>query len=212
MLLLSAESLKGKIGIFGGSFDPVHNAHIEAANLAKNLLDLQAVIFIPTSQNPLKINSPVCSGEDRIAMLELALRGQDNMYVSSIEANSSEPVNYTIDTLKALDSGPKKQFYLLLGSDQIMNLHLWKDYKELFSLAKIVILGRASVRPATFADINPNLDSQEIAQLSAGFIEYDRPVSSTEVRNILSKGLYSQAAKFLPAEVLEFIQSRKLYC
>jgi len=213
-MLVHFSSINGKIGIFGGSFDPVHLGHIEIAKLVKSSLALDRVIFIPAKQNPLKKNNPLASEEDRLQMLSLALKDFPEFAISDVELKQKEDVNFTVKTLKeirwALGDNTAELFFIL-GADQITNLHLWKDYKELFSLVTLVVLGRLEITAADFTQINPELSKEEVSSLTLNFIKYENPVSSTEIRELIKESNFDKAQQYLPKGVLSLIGERKIY-
>jgi len=207
-------SLGRRIGIFGGSFDPVHNGHIELAKLAKDSLSLDAIIFIPANRNPLKINSPLASNEARLEMLNLALAGQRSLFASDLEFKHTTEPSFSVDTLKRisqLDIPTKQQLFLLIGCDQIEKLHLWKDYKELFKLAKIIVFGRDGVDPTAFSTLNENLSKREIDELSSNFIQHRLDISSSKIRQSFFGGESDIAQCAVPKAVYDYIERSQLY-
>ena len=213
-LIPSFSALGKRIGIFGGSFDPVHSGHVSLAKLAQDHLKLNCVVFIPTNQNPLKTNAPVASNQNRIEMLCLALTDQKEMYVSDIECRDNLEVSYSVDTLKNIQSdcaGVEKELFFLIGADQLEKLHLWKKYQELFELANVMVFGRAGFSVSDFTKINPAMTQDQRKKLEEGYIEFNFPISSSEIRDLLKNGKLQKVRPNLPKNVFELILDRGLY-
>jgi nicotinate-nucleotide adenylyltransferase len=212
--IVSDPSLSKRLGIFGGSFDPIHDAHIELAMLAKSLLKLSSVVFIPANRNPLKASAPVASNKARLEMLSLALKDQEGLFVSDLECKENSGLSYSVATLKSIHAGnfnKKNELFFLIGTDQIQNLHLWRDYKELFKLAQIVVFGRDGISPGQFASINQNLNESEIKVLKANYIEFSFSISSTEIREAFANQEFERLRSFIPESVFEYIQKSNIY-
>ncbi len=135
-----------RLGIFGGTFDPVHNGHLIMAENVKDQMHLDEVLFIPSRIPPLKDVDNVSESFHRVNMLKLALAGNDAFWFSDVELNmpGTEP-NYTVKTLlKLREVYPKDEvkFYLIIGMDQLINLHKWKDPGKLFLLSEVIVINR----------------------------------------------------------------------
>lgn len=203
-----------RIALFGGSFDPVHYGHIDLANLAISKLKLDAVVFIPTSQNPHKLNAALATEQQRLEMLSIALFNQRNLYFSDLECNQRAGPNYSVDTLKKIrieNEIANNELFFLMGADQIQKLHLWKDYKQLFQLAQIVVFGRMGVSAQQFETINPSLSPDERKELTKNYLEFNSEVSSTDIRKAIKSGDRESIQSCLPMDVLDFIDKFKIY-
>jgi nicotinate-nucleotide adenylyltransferase len=135
-----------RLGIFGGTFDPIHLAHLRCAEEAREALSLDRILFIPSASPPHK-NGAFASGADRLAMVRRAITGHPRFRASSIELDRSGR-SYSIDTLHALRQRfpePTK-FVFLLGLDAFREIGTWKRYEELFSLADFAVLSRPPYR------------------------------------------------------------------
>ena len=133
-----AESLK-KIGLIGGTFDPVHNGHLHLALQAKKLFELQKVIFVPAYRSPHKLALEPVSCEHRLAMLGLALENQPDFYIDNLEINKKK-VSYTIETVKDLKLlHPDWEIYLILGSDTFQTIDTWKQCSHLLDFCSILV-------------------------------------------------------------------------
>ena len=145
------------IGIYGGTFDPVHNGHLRPALDVCTSLTLSKVLFIPCGQPPHR-DLPVASAEHRLAMLKLAVEGQPDFIVDDREIKRTGP-SYMVDTLMSLTKGfPDEKFCLILGMDAFVNLDTWKDWVRITDLVSIVI----TQRPQIETDVTPN----------SGLVEY----------------------------------------
>ncbi|QNM93899.1 nicotinate-nucleotide adenylyltransferase [Mycoplasma sp. Pen4] len=130
-----------KIGIFGGSFNPIHKAHLKIARFAIKELDLDKLIFVPANINPFKSAKQYVSGIDRYNMIKLVL--EDKMEVSDFEIKRNG-VSYTIDTIKYFaHKYPNDELFFILGSDNLPTLHKWEGISEIAELAKIVVFRRS---------------------------------------------------------------------
>ena len=128
-----------KIGLIGGTFDPVHNGHLYLALQAKKLFDLQKLIFVPAYRSPHKLTLEPASYEHRLAMLGLALENQPDFYIDNLEINKKK-VSYTIETLKDLKSlHPDWEIYLILGSDAFQTIDTWKQCSHLLDFCSIFV-------------------------------------------------------------------------
>lgn len=199
-----------RTAIFGGSFDPVHLGHLWMAELSREALSLDQVIFIPTATSPLKPDGPVATNEQRVAMLRLALSGNAAMQIDTREIDRGG-TSYTIDTVKALkQERPDDDFFLLMGADAFNSLDRWKEPASLLTLITPVVLRRGGDAEADWSLIERLVGivrSEEIrsAALSIPMIE----VSSGELRQRVAEG---RSIRYrLPRPVEAFIEAERLY-
>ncbi len=188
-----------KIGIFGGTFNPVHKAHLAVAECFIENFGLDILYVIPNSIPPLK-NIGNVSGEDRIEMLRIAFSGNEKVIISDMELKR-QGVSYTRDTVAALkELHPNDSLFLLTGDDWIDSFDKWKDYEFILENAVLVVATRSG------EDITPSLDRLENLcghrpkLLGNGRI----PLSSTEFRNNPDETL-------IPKGVYEYIKQKGLY-
>lgn len=184
-----------KIGLLGGSFDPVHIGHITIAKEAMATLNLDQFYFIPTKNNPWK-DTTVASVSDRLAMLECAIDGDERLKISTIETDREDnDKNYTVDTLEMLvKTHPDDSFYYLMGMDQAAAFDRWKDADKIASLVQLVAFNRKG-----YPKDDRNLKIYH-------FIKMDnKPIraSSTEIRE--------GHLEMLEASVMRYISSHGLY-
>jgi nicotinate-nucleotide adenylyltransferase len=131
-----------RVGIFGGSFDPVHQAHLVHAEQCREQAQLDRVLFIPAPRPPHKRSGPLASFGDRVAMLNLAIADQHSFSVDTCEQNRPGP-SYTVETLRFLrQRDPGDQFFLIIGSDSVRDLGSWREPEEIARLCALLIVQR----------------------------------------------------------------------
>jgi len=204
-----------KIGIFGGTFDPVHKGHIHLALTCLSELKLSEVKLVPLNI-PAHRATPQSTNDHRLAMLELATEQNASLSVDTRELESSE-ISYTINTLRSLRNDyPNAALYLIMGADAFTYFDTWKDWQEIINYAHIVIANRPDHGTSinkTLEDWraktkdNPCQDGVLYGKLYE--IQTDMlAISSTEIRKQLAQNMQPDA---LPASVLDYINSHKLY-
>ncbi len=189
---LSVGRLK-KIAIYGGTFDPVHHAHLILAREAIETLGLEKVILVPAAISPLKKAAPVASGEVRLAMLRTAIRGQPEFEVDECELLRPPP-SYTIDTVEEIRRREcDAVLYCLIGEDNIEQLPRWHRFNELEKLVRFVVLDRTGKQPThTYQLIHRRID-----------------ISATEIRRRVAQ---HESIRYLVTESVEkIVQREKLY-
>jgi nicotinate-nucleotide adenylyltransferase len=199
-----------RVAIFGGSFDPIHLGHLWMAELSREKMALDEILFIPTATSPLKPQGPVASNEQRITMLRLALSGHPQMRVDTREIDRGG-ASYTIDTVRSLMvERPEDQFYVLMGTDAFNSLDRWKEPEALLSIITPVVLRRGGDADANWALIaglvgQERADEIRVASITIPMIE----VSSGELRDRVARGMSIRYR--VPRPVEAFIDAEKLY-
>lgn len=194
------------IGIMGGTFDPVHNGHLQIAEAAMEQLHLDRVLWIPTGLPPHK--KTAVSDEDRLTMLRLALDGRDGHVLDLCEMNR-KGYTRTVDTLRELHQRlPDAEFVFLIGADTVLQLRNWKDFATVATLCSFGILRR-----------RPNVDdasADEPERLKEEFdLRYETidlpliPISSSDVRKDVAAG--RDVSEKIPEAVYRYIQNHSLY-
>lgn len=185
------------IGLFGGSFDPVHHGHLIVARVAAEALRFDELRFLPAHEQPFKRGRHAAPAADRAIMLELAIAGSLGFTVERAELERPAP-SYTVDTLEALRARePAATFTLLLGADAAVELPAWHRASELPELARIVVFGR----PGSAVPASP---------LIAGAIEVPAiDISATDVRRRVRAGL--PVRYWIPDAVAEYMVRHRLY-
>ena len=191
------------VGLFGGTFDPIHNGHIEAANSAHRILKLDKVIMVPAGDPYLKRTKLVASPKERYRMVSLAIQKIPSLEVSDIEIFRSGP-SYTIDTVRELKR-EGHEVIVLLGTDSVIEMDKWQDPDSLHSECEVVGL----TRPGIQTDKSKSYLSRQ-RKYSLRTIEVNSPeISSTTVRNLIQNGV--DVTELIPQEVNEYIKKEKLY-
>ena len=202
------KKIGGKIGVFGGAFDPPHNAHVALAQTAILELELDSLHVIPTGQAWHKARS-LSAPEHRLAMVRLAFAGMPGVVVDDREIKRAGPT-FTIDTLQALQAeNPGAQLYLVMGGDQFAAFKQWHQWQMIMKSAIICIAGR--VRFYWPEDLFDTLKQSENRVLRLQMPEL--AVSATQIRQLLAGGLgENQAtADLLPPQVASYIAQHQLY-
>lgn len=208
------------IGIYGGTFDPVHFGHLRPALDVYSLLKLSKIRFIPCGV-PAHRNAPVANGQQRLDMLTLALQRQANFIVDDREVNRSG-ASFMVDTITSLikDFADEK-FCLIIGMDAFVKLDTWKDWKTITKLVSLVITQRPKFAPSSIPSsdliqymdekrVNDKalfLDSQQTQCFFCPVTQLD--ISATNIRDLVRAG--SDVNYLMPEKVVNYIQENNLY-
>jgi nicotinate-nucleotide adenylyltransferase len=213
-----------RVGILGGTFDPVHNGHLAVAAAVLRALDLSSILFVPAYLPPHKPNYAISAFPHRAAMLELAVADHPAFYVSLLEAEREGP-SYSIDTLRTLAQvfGKDVRLFFIIGMDAFSEVHTWKEQDELLDHASFVVVGRpdhcqrscaqtvaASFPGHLFVD---SLGGWQGKDGQGAIYPVDMPpvnISSTEIRKAVSEG--RPIRDRVPAAVADYIEVHGLYC
>jgi nicotinate-nucleotide adenylyltransferase len=188
------EALTPRIGVFGGTFDPVHVGHLAIALAALESVPLDRVLFVPVRRSPLKDRDPLASIADRVTMLEAAIASEPRFAISRAELER-KGVSYTVDTLEELR--PQGDLFLILGSDALADLARWRAPDRIRELATILVAARPGA---------PEPDAMHHARA------FDAPrldISSRELRARAARGM--SLRYLVPDAVWEHIKKRGLY-
>ena len=192
-----------KIGLLGGTFDPVHNGHLIISEYLRDYLSLEEIWFIPARYHPLKDNENISAPEVRYQMLQMAISDNPSFKSMDIELKR-ESVSYTIDTLNDLADKYHHlvpEFYLLIGMDIINELHRWKAPREILEKSKVIAFGR------------PGFKANKAAREFLPYIQFIQvpllEISSSLIRQRCQEG---RSIRYLvPEEVRAYILEKKLY-
>ncbi len=210
------------LGILGGTFDPIHNGHLELAREVRDALALAAVRLIPAGDPPHRA-APVATAAHRLAMVELGIEGVPGLEVDAREIDRPGR-SYTFDTLESLRADePERALALIVGADAFIGLPAWHRWRELFSLSHVVVVARPGVAiddalpPALARDWSRRLtdDPHALATEHAGHIYVQpitpHPISASSIRSALVDGNTSAVKGLLPPAVLAYIERNRLY-
>lgn len=190
-----------KVGLFGGTFDPVHIGHLIIAESAMETAGLDRVIFLPAARPPHKTGEKLSPFEDRLAMTRLAVQPTSHFEVSDVESRRPE-ISYTVDTVEAyVKEHPDDRVFLILGADSLVNLTSWKNPDRLMALSRFIVYPRRGFDPeqadAAFRD-HSNMLTDPVVDVSASWIR-ERIRAGHSVRYWLPPGVY------------DYVTARQLY-
>lgn len=191
-----------KIGLFFGSFNPIHIGHLILANYILENSDMDELWFVVSPQNPFKDKKSLLTDHNRLDMVQLAVKNYPKMRASNVEFSLPKP-SYTIDTLTYLkEKYPNYSFALIMGEDNLDSLPKWKNSEKLMSEYQIIVY------PRTFEGEKKDseyLQHENISMVNAPIIE----LSATEIRNMIKEG--KNVRPMLPPEVFEYLDGSSFY-
>lgn len=218
-----------RLGMLGGTFDPVHRGHLETADAARRRFALDEVLLIPSSRPPHKHRPTITDPRHRLAMVRLAVADRAGLAASDIELRRGGP-SYTVDTVAQVKrtSPPGTRLFFLLGTDAFLEFDTWKSYNTLLHEVPLVVLARGGVpddlprwKDELSAFIRGRIDDGYRWQPSADAFVHPRrrkihlfdgprlPIAATDIRRRLRRG--EACREVLPAAVAEYIQRERLY-
>jgi nicotinate-nucleotide adenylyltransferase len=217
-----------RIGLFGGTFNPVHSGHIQAATDVLHAFRLDHIYFIPSALPPHK-SGGLASAEDRLQMVRLALEGHDRLDTCDSEIERTGP-SYSIDTVRQFRAAApqRTELFFILGVDAFLEIHTWKDFEGLFETVAMVIMSRPGtgqwssslrrhvenyVRHHVSIDYHPGPGDQVLIHPRLGDIHFASvtpvDIASSQIRGMLSQG--ESIEGLVPPTVAEYIQRRRLF-
>ncbi len=196
-----------KLGVLGGTFDPIHLGHLAAAEAARSTLALDRVLFVPAGDPWLKAGATISAGEHRLAMVRAAIEGLEAYEASTVEVDRPGPT-YTEVTLAQLQEtyGPATELHFIVGADTVNDLARWHAPAEVLARCTLVVMGR----PA-----QGELDLQSLDRIADGSskravaVDLDVEVSATEIRRRAAAG--ESLAGLVPDAVERYIKEHQLY-
>ena len=205
-----------KIGLFGGSFDPIHLGHVRPVQEARRRLGLDRVVYLPTAAPPHKRDPesiPRAPAAARYAMVEMAILLEEGLYASDHELRSGRPA-YTVETLEHFRregeaAGRPLDLHLLLGSDSFAELPTWRRWREIPRLARLVVLvrpGREIAAASLAPELRELLEGGEVAVVEGAAVD----LSSTEIRERLARG-EEPDEEALPTLVVDYLRKYRFY-
>jgi len=211
-----------KIGILGGTFNPIHLAHLRIAEEVREACALERILFIPAATPPHKGVADAIPFEQRLGMVKAAIADNPNFAVSDLEQHRQGP-SYSVDTLTILrEKNPGDEFFFIIGMDSFRDIQLWMDYRRLFQLTHIVVVSRPGIAcpdPREFLPVALrnefcyNSASKKLCHSSGNEVilleETWLDISSTQIRELVAAG---RSIRYLvPAAVVGYIQQHGLY-
>lgn len=222
-VLPSADTaVKDRIGLFGGTFDPIHLGHLRAAEEIRETLDLSSVWFVPSAIPPHK-DKNITPSIHRMKMLEIAVEPNPFFGINTYELEK-KTTSYTIETLRHLTSAhPDAEFFFIVGSELFSRIETWKDYNELFTISNFAVMGRPGQEdgfPALPLALKKdfsyhNIEDKVISYINnhSKIIAFTRfqglEISSTEIRTYANEG--TSVRYLVPDGVAGYISAHKLY-
>lgn len=199
-----------RVGILGGTFNPVHLGHLVIAQNALEVFDLDKVIFVPCANPPHKTSSILASAEHRMAMLESAIEDDPRFEISDIEIRRNG-TSYSIDTVTQLKRlSPSTEFHFIIGADSLLELHLWKDIGTLLKLCTFVTFDRPGVNTSRIQPKDLNLDppwpGKLLKNVATGHL---LDISSSDIRHRVAEGM--SIRYLVPQSVEMYIAEHNLY-
>ncbi|MCM8775937.1 MAG: nicotinate-nucleotide adenylyltransferase [Candidatus Omnitrophica bacterium] len=190
-----------KLGIFGGTFDPIHVGHLEIAHAVHRQFLLDKIIFVPTRIPPHKVSrSDITPASQRYEMIQIAIQKESYFEVSDIEIKRSG-ISYTVDTLRELRKKyPEAELFFILGADSLTEISGWRETDEIKKMARLIVAPRESHRVSGKMTTDPNIQWLKMPTV---------PLSSSEIRERI-RGSRSVLG-LLPEGVEDYIQKMKLY-
>ncbi len=191
--------MKKQVGLFFGSFNPIHLGHIQLADYIYSHSDLDEIWYIVSPRNPLKNSSELIDEKLRLQMIELCIADKKHLKTSDVEFTLPNP-SYTINTLNVLsEQNPNIDFTLLIGSDNMQIFDKWRDYDKILTKFRVLVYPRKG-----YNIVKERFTTMKVLQ-KAPFFE----ISSTEIRHLIA--LNKDTSKWLHPSVLEFIREKELY-
>jgi nicotinate-nucleotide adenylyltransferase len=207
-----------RIGLFGGTFNPIHLGHLRGAEEIREAFELQEVIFIPAALPPHKMTGEIIQAHHRLEMVKQATQKNPQFSTSDVELKRSGK-SYSIDTIRYFREKLKGSVYFILGKDAFVEIETWKDFRNLFSLCNFIIMTRPGLKqafplPGALApDFRYDQGASGWVHVSGNMIFFKKinflDISSTRVRELVEKG---ESIKYLvPLEVEAYIEKHGLY-
>jgi len=188
-----------KVGIYSGSFNPIHHGHVMLANYLVEFSDLDELWFVVTPQNPLKKKEDLLDDDERLKMVQLAIGDDPRIHVSDIEMHLPTP-SYTINTLTALsEQYPDSEFVFICGMDSLQNLKNWREYQKILDNYELLVFPREGY------DGGELINYPSVTVLKTPIIE----ISSTFIRQCIKEG--RDVRHFMPEKAFEYMKEHRLY-
>ena len=213
---------KKRLALYGGTFDPVHVGHLEAARKVSQLFEIEKVLFVPARMAPHKIGRPVTEPIHRYAMLALATQNDPELVISTFELDAPNR-RYTVDTIEHFqrELDDSTELFFIMGSDSWSEIATWREWERLLTMTNHIVVTRPGYEPAmthvgALRDRIVDMRSGAAASTpkAKGIFFTDvgmTDVSATNIRRLASEGRTEELVKYLPRPVLDYIQKYGIY-
>ena len=200
-----------RLGLFGGSFDPVHNGHLLLAECCREQCRLDQIWFIPAAVAPHKRQQSFSAAEHRVEMLSLAIAGHASFGICEVEVERGG-VSYTVDTLRAItENEPDAELFLLMGADTLADLANWHQPTEVLAMATPVVVARAGQPEPDYRAVASLVSPERLSRFRKFTVSMPQvELSSSEIRRRVADG---QSIRYqTPRAVEKYIEAHGLYC
>ncbi len=213
-----------RIGLYGGTFDPVHVGHLEVARRVAQLFEIEKVVFIPAQMAPHKIGRPVTEPIHRYAMLALATQDDAELSISSFELEDPNR-RYTVDTVESFQRalGDETELFFIMGADSWSEITTWREWERLLTMTNHIVVTRPGFEPLTthvgaigerIVDLRGTSAKAATSRRTPKIFFTDvvmKDVSATRIRRLAREGRTDELTDLLPAAVLEYIKKYGIY-
>ena len=202
--------MKTRVGIFGGSFDPIHLGHLLLAELCCEALDLAQVRFLVANVSPFKTDKLPASNRDRIDMVNLAIGGNPKFHIDTREIDRGG-VSYTIDSVRTIsEEYPESELYLLMGADTLADIAKWREPEKLFGLVTPCVIARGGIGEPNWDALKPYVDAARLSQIVQNRVLAPQlEISSFAIRERVRAG---KSIRYqVPPSVEMFIRENGIY-
>lgn len=199
-----------RLGLFGGSFDPVHLGHLELARSCQRAAGLDEVWFLPAATQPFKQRGPVANDAERLAMLQLAIAGEPTWRICRAEIDRGG-VSYTVDTLRTLHAAqPDAEWHFMMGADALHDFPSWREPEEICRMATPLVVARAGEPAPDFDALLSVCSPARVKEIRRAQVTMrEMPIASSAIRAMIAAG--EDASELLPPPLWQYIESHALY-
>ena len=195
-----------RIGLFGGTFDPVHTGHMALAEQVREQMELHRIILLPAGNPPHKSERDITDKMHRFRMLRIAAASHPHFFVSDYEILKETP-NYSYQTISDFkEMYPDDEIFFIVGGDSFVNFPKWKEYRKLLTLCPFIVVSRPGIAPEAYFE---NFCGDETPPRVFFIRDAQYDISSTRVRSLLTSG--ETPADLLPEGVADYIKEHRLY-
>ena len=202
--------MRNRLGIFGGSFDPIHNGHLLLAELCREALNLDKVLFLLASVSPFKVEKQPASNKDRAEMLQLAIGGNPKFQLDLREIERGG-VSYTIDSVRSIaEENQDSDLYLLMGADALVDISKWREPAELFRIVTPCVISRGGVGEPNWAALEAYIDPKRLEEIIRNQVVGPQiEISSSDLRERIKQG---KSIRYqVPPAVEVFLKEHSIY-